>query len=133
MAFNKSTYKIIKSLKPLELFDIITRGVCEEYLPKLTEEIRDLRGVWTLNNPLGDRKLDLLSFYLSYSGFELLVENKEQAERLKSIFISWDLFFDVYTNWYSDSYYKVGFNYDYDAFDILYLQWKRNKVLNELL
>lgn len=131
--FRKSTYKTIRSLKPLELFDIITRGVCDEYLPRITEEIISLKGSKALNNPLEGRKLDLLSFYLSDSGFEILVESKQESERLKDIFKSWNLFFDVYLNWYSGSYYKVGFNYDYDSFDTLYLQWKRNELLNQIL
>jgi len=34
-------YKIIKSLQPLELFDIVTRGFCDNHLPSI-KRIRNM-------------------------------------------------------------------------------------------
>lgn len=130
--FNKSTYKIIRILKPLELFEIMTRGICVDYVDKIRDEIISLRGEWALNNPIKDVNLDLLSLYLSDSGL-CLYTTKEEAERLAAEFKSWNLFFDVYVTWYGGSTYKVGFNYSYDAFEALYLEWSRGKKLKQIL
>lgn len=130
--FNKSTYKIIRILKPLELFEIMTRGICVDYFDKIRDEIISLRGEWALNNPIKDVNLDLLSLYLSDSGL-CLYTTKEEAERLAAEFKYWNLFFDVYVTWYGGSTYKVGFNYSYDDFEALYLEWSRGKKLKQIL
>lgn len=127
----KSTYKLIKSLSPLEVFDIITRGVCDDYLPEIKREIIPLRGEWSLNN-WSDNKLDILSLYLSDSGFQLYTSRAE-AKRLEGIFKSWGLFYEVWSKWYSgDDRYTVGFNYTYDAFEKLYAEWIREKKLEQI-
>jgi hypothetical protein len=71
-------YKIIKSLQPLELFDIVTRGFCDNHLPSIKKEIKELKGEWYLTNWCNNIKLDLLTFYLSDSGF-CLWTSKEEA------------------------------------------------------
>lgn len=135
-----STYKIIKSLKPLELYEILTRNSCEEYLPKIKKEIIETQGKWFLNNwglnktlNTTQIKLDTLDLYLSDTGFELFTTKKE-AERLKQLFTSWNIFYNVYSKWYGgNDNYTVGFSYDDKAFNTLYKEWIRDKKLTKLL
>jgi hypothetical protein len=133
-----STYKTIKSLKPIELYEIITRNSCEEYLPEIKKEIIGIKGEWFLNNwgytNIGLKiELDTLSLYLSDKGFELFTTKKE-SERLKELFTSWNIFYNVYSRWYGGAdNYIVGFNYDYNAFEQLYKEWLRDKKLTKLL
>lgn len=73
-----------------------------------------------------------MDIYISDTGFQLFT-NRKEAERLECIFKSWDLFYHVYSKWYGgNDNYHVGFNYDYDAFNILYTEWLRDKKLESL-
>lgn len=75
-----TTYKLIRSLSPMQVFDIITDGNCDKHLKQIKQEIIDIKGEWFLNNWNNECKLDSLSLYLSDSGF-ILYTNKEEAER----------------------------------------------------
>jgi len=125
-------YKIIKSLQPLELFDIFTRGFCDNHLPSIKKEFGSAIGEWYLTNWCNNIKIDLLTFYLSDSGF-CLWTSKEEAEKLERIFKSWNIFYNVGTRWYGGSTYIIGLNWDDDGFNILYKEWLRNRKLNEIL
>jgi len=133
MNWNVSTYKLMKSLRPIDLYEIITRGVCSDYTEEIKRQIISVRGEWYLNNWWhGEIKLDVLDLYLSDTGFKLFTTRKE-AERLEGIFKSWGLFYSVWSKWYGgDDVYTVGFQYDYAAFNILYTEWLRDKKLEEL-
>ena len=127
-----SAYRIIKNLKPIELFDIVTRGTCDDYLTEIKSEIIDLKGEWYLDNWNKETKIDILKIYLSDSGFQLFT-NKKEAERLEQIFKSWNLFTEVWSKWYGGSdNYTVGFNYSDEAFHNLHNEWLRNKKLENL-
>ena len=66
-----SSWRIIRKLKPMELFDIVTRGLCDHHLPEITRQIIELRGEWSLDNWDKNYKLDILMMYLSDTGFQL--------------------------------------------------------------
>jgi hypothetical protein len=127
-----SVRRIIKKLKPTELFDIVTRGTCDVHLTEIKREITELKGEWFLNNWNNEIKIDVLKIYLSDSGFQLYT-TREEAESLCQIFKSWDMFYDVWSNWYGGSTYTVGFSYDDEAFYKLHNEWLRNKKLEELV
>ena len=129
---NLSTHRLIKSLRPIDLYEIITRGVCSDYTEEIKRQVISIRGEWYLNNWFNETKLDVLDLYLSDTGFQLFTTKKE-AERLEQIFKSWGLFYEVWSKWYGGSdTYKVGFNYDYNAFNVLYVEWLRNKKLEQI-
>ena len=127
-----SSWRIIRKLKPMELFDIVTRGLCDHHLPEITRQIIELRGEWSLDNWNKDFKLDILKIYLSETGFQLYT-TKEEAEELEREFKSWNIFYDVWSRWYGGSTYIVGFQYDDEAFGVLHAQWLRDKKLKELI
>jgi len=131
--FDISIYKLIKSIKPIELFEIITRGACDNHLDEIKRQIISIRGEWFLNN-WGHNKteLDVLDLYLSDTGFSLLT-TKEEAKRLEEEFKSWNIFYDVNSTWYGGNNYKVGFNYGQECFLFLYKEWLRNKNLEILI
>ena len=132
MSWNVSTYKLMKSLRPIDLYEIMTRGVCSDYTEEIKRQVISIRGEWFLNNWHDEIKLDVLDLYLSDTGFKLFTTRKE-AERLEGIFRSWGLFYSVWSKWYGgDDVYTVGFNYDYAAFNVLYTEWLRDKKLEEL-
>ena len=132
MSWNVNTYKLMKSLRPIDLYEILTRGVCSDYTEEIKRQIISVRGEWFLNNWHNEIKLDVLDLYLSDTGFKLFTTRKE-AERLEGIFRSWGLFYSVWSKWYGgDDVYTVGFNYDYNAFNVLYTEWLRDKKLEEL-
>ena len=131
MSFNINTYKLIKSLRPLDVFSIITRGHCDHHLPEITRQIVELRGEWYLENWNKEMKLDILKIYLSDGSFQLYT-TKEEATELETEFKSWNLFYNVWFRWYGGSTYIVGFNYDTEAFEILYKNWQRDSKLKEL-
>lgn len=116
---NLKNIQIIRKLKPMELFDILTRGLCDHHLPEITSQIIKLKGEFYLNNWNKDFKLDILKMYLSDMGFQLYT-TKEEAEDLEKEFISWNVFYQVCSRWYGGSTYIVGFQYDDKAFQILY-------------
>jgi hypothetical protein len=129
---NYKTYKLIKSLRPIDLYEIITRGVCSDYTEEIKRQVISIKGEWSLNNWHNETKLDVLDLYLSDTDFDLKTTKKE-AKRLEEIFKSWGLFCEVWSKWYGgDDVYTVGFNYDYTAFDVLYTEWLRDKKLQEL-
>ena len=130
--FDISIYKLIKSIKPIELFEIITKGTCDNHLEEIKRQIISIRGEWYLNNWDRDMKLDTLDLYLSDTGFSLLT-TKEEAKRLEEEFKSWNIFYEVYLSWYGGNNYKVGFNYGHEAFMSLYKEWLRNKNLEILI
>jgi hypothetical protein len=127
-------YKLIKSLKPIELFEIITKGTCDNHLEEIKRQIISIRGEWYLNNWDRDMQLDVLDLYLSDTGFSLLT-TKEEAKRLEEEFKSWNVFYDVKSkrSWLNYFNYKVGFNYGQEAFMSLYKEWLRNKNLEILI
>jgi hypothetical protein len=131
--FDISIYKLIKSIKPIELFEIITRGACDNHLDEIKRQIISIRGEWFLNN-WGHNKteLDVLDLYLSDTGFSLLT-TREEAKRLEEEFKSWNIFYDVNSIWYGGNNYKVGFNYTQECFLCLYKEWLRNKNLEILI
>ena len=132
MKWNYNTYKVIKSLRPIDLYEIITRGVCSDYTEEIKRQIISIKGEWFLNNWHDGVRLDVLDIYLSDTGFNLYTTKKE-AQRLEKIFKSWGLFYEVWSKWYGgDDVYTVGFNYDYNAFNVLYTEWLRDKKLEEL-
>lgn len=129
-----SSFQLIRKNKinPMELFDIVTRGLCDHHLPEITKQIIELKGEWSIKNWSKDFKLDILKIYLSETSFQIYT-TKEEAERLEKEFRSWDIFYSVGSDWYGGSTYTVGFNYDYKAFNTLYTEWLRDKNLSELL
>ncbi len=128
-----STYKILKSLKPIELYDIITGGYCSEYREEFKREVISLKGEWYLNNWHNNKiELDILCAYISDTGFTLYT-TKEEAKRIEEEFKSWNLFTEVWSKWYGGKTYVVGFNYSYEAFSKLYLEYKRDKKINQLV
>jgi len=127
-----SSWRIIRKLKPMELFDIVTRGLCDHHLPEITRQIVELKGEWSLNNWSKEFKLDILKIYLSETGFQLYT-TREEAEALEKEFRSWNVFYQVWSRWYGGSTYIVGFQYDDEAFMTLYNEWLRDKKLGELV
>jgi hypothetical protein len=132
-----TTYKIIKSLKPNELFEIITIGYCPDYLEKFKNVIISEKGRWYLDNPFIDWydskvKLDLLDFYLSDSGFTLYT-SKEEAKRLEVIFKELKIYTDVWSSWYGGKTWTFGFSYSYDTFNKLHQCWVRNKKIDKII
>jgi hypothetical protein len=140
MNLDYKTYKLIKSLRPIDLYEIITRGTCSEYTEEIKKQIIETKGKWFLdnwgyNNTIGTVQVELstLDLYISDTGFELFT-TKEDSLRLKEIFNSWNIFYNVYSKWYGgNNNYKVGFSYDYNAFNQLYKEWLRDKKLTKLL
>lgn len=133
MSFELSTYKLIRSLTPLQVFDIITKGVCNDYLPKIIKEVTEVRGEWYLNNWNDKCVLDSLSLYISDSGF-VMYTTKSEASRLESIFKSFGVLHNVYYDWYGgDDVYTVGFDYYHEDFRILYTEWSRDKKIDQII
>lgn len=129
----RNAHKLIRSLTPLQVFDIITRGVCDHHLPEISREIIELRGKWYLENWNKDFNLDILKIYLSDNGFKLYT-TKQEAKQLEIEFKSWGVFHDINSAWYGGSdVYTVGFNYGHSDFCLLYSQWLRDKKLSELV
>jgi hypothetical protein len=126
-----STFRLMKSLKPIDMLEIVTRGVCSEHIEVVKKETIEVYGEWYLNNWKDDRiKFETLKIYLSDMGFSLLT-TKEEAIRLSEVFKSWGVY-QVGYEWYSGRYYKVGFQYDFEDFNSFYNEWLRNKKLEEL-
>lgn len=133
MSFKLSTHKLIRSLTPLEVFDIITKGVCNDYLPKIIKEVSEVRGEWYLNNWTDKCTLDSLSLHISDGGF-VLYTTKSEAKRLESIFKSFGVLHDVHFNWFSgEDGYTVGFRYYHEDFRILYTEWIRDKKISQII
>jgi hypothetical protein len=131
--FNVSIYKLIKKLTPIELFEIVTMGVCNHHLDKIKKQIVSIRGERALHEWIYETKLDVLDLYLSDNAFSLHT-TREEAEKLKEEFKSWNLFHEVFSRWYGgEDHYVVGFNYTQEAFHVLYKEWLRNKNLEILL
>lgn len=130
------TYKTIKSLKPTDLFEILSRGQMSDYYEKFKQEVKEIKGEWYLNNWRQDTKIDILSFYISDTAFQIFVERKD-VDRVLKLFETWAfrdrLFVEVYKNWYNDTHYQVGFIYKDKDFEYLYKQWLRDKNLELLL
>jgi hypothetical protein len=126
------SWRIIRKLKPFEVFDIVTKGYCDHHLPEIKRQVKELRGEWCLENWNNDHKIDVLMMYLSESGFQLYT-SKEEALSLEKLFKSWNLFYDVWLRWYGgNDTYIVGFQWDDEAFDCLYNEWLRNKKLEQI-
>ena len=124
-----STYKLIRSLSPYDVFDILTKGICPDLVTSSKDKIDYLysQKIWQISP-----KVDTLDLYLSDTGFQTFT-NRSRAEELEKEFKSWNIFFEVWSRWYGGSLYRVGFNYDYKAFDKLYNDWCRDKKLVSLL
>ena len=76
MKWNHNTYKVIKSLRPIDLYEIMTRGVCSDYTEEIKRQVISIRGEWFLNNWHNEIKLDVLDLYLSDTGFKLFTTKK---------------------------------------------------------
>ena len=131
-----STYRLIKSLSPFDLYDIITRGVCPDLCIDAKRQVKEMYGERFLNEWITRRdespKMDLLSLFISDSGITMYTK-KERAQELEKEFKSWGLFYEVWSRWYGGDTYIVGFNYQYEAFEVLYKEWARNKKLELML
>ena len=53
MKWNHNTYKVIKSLRPIDLYEIMTRGVCSDYTEEIKRQVISIRGEWFKLNDLG--------------------------------------------------------------------------------
>jgi hypothetical protein len=123
---------LFKSLTVIEIYEILTRGYCDDYLTTLQDSIKSGYIYQFVNSDLKNlRKLDLVDLYLSDQGFTLLTK-RDNAEKLKKVFESWELFYNVWYEWYGGDVYKVGFNYTIDSFEVLYKEWIRNKKLEKI-
>ena len=129
MSFNISTYKLIKSLSPFYVYEILTRGkfqhLLEKEKPVMLSLFGDVEKSWIYK-----QKIDSLGLYLSDHGFRIFTnieESKEIYEEIKS----WNLFHNIYNLFYNDIFQAVGFNYTHDDFSLLYKEWNRNKLLEE--
>lgn len=132
MSFNISTYKLIKTLTPFEMYDIMTRGVCPEFAVEARRVCVKLYGEYYLTHWMKDTKFDVLGLYLSDTGFQVYTE-RARAEELEKEFKSWGLFYEVWSRWYGGNTWIVGFNFDHGAFEKLYSEYIRSKKLENLL
>ena len=102
MGFSISTYKLIKSLPPFDVYDIVTRGVCPDLCIEAKKQIKEMYGERFLTEWLSRNyespKMDLLSLFLSDSGITMYT-NKERAEELEKEFKSWGIFYQVWSRW----------------------------------
>lgn len=134
-----STYRMMISLKPTELFEIITAGYCDEYFEKFKKEVVLSKGEWYLDNWYtnvnpGQKiiELNLLDFYLSDTGFSLYT-SREESKRLELEFKSLGIFTEVWSNWYGGKTWIFGFNYSQECFNKLYLEYQRIKKIDSLI
>lgn len=131
MSFNISTYKLIKSLSPFDVYEIITRGkyqhILEKEKPVMLSLFGDIEKSWTHK-----QKIDSLQLYLSDDGFQILTDSK-QAKEIYDEIKSWNIFYNTYNAFYNDTFQAVGFSYNHNAFEVLYKEWKRNKILKEII
>lgn len=132
MSFNVPTFKLIKTLSPFEMYDIMTRGVCPEFVEEAKRFCRSVRGEYFITHWPSDGKLDLLSMFISDSSIVIYTE-KERAEELEKEFRSWGLFYNVWSRWYGGRTYTVGFNFEHSAFEKLYAEYIRSKKLENIL
>jgi hypothetical protein len=125
-------YRIIKSLKPIDLFDIVTRGYCDRN--DFINSVESLQGEWYLNNwkNSGKIEIDVLDFYLSDTGFSHHT-TREEAERLELEFKNSNLYTEVWSSWYGGKTWIFGFTYSDEAFRVLYLEWERDIKLQQIL
>ena len=49
MEWCPKTYKLIKSIKPMELWDILTQGICDNHRDTIIKEIKEI-SPWLLDN-----------------------------------------------------------------------------------
>lgn len=132
MSFNVPTHKLIRTLGPFEVYDIITRGVCPEIRSEAERICLSLHGKYFLSHWMNGTKFDVLNLFLSDSGFQAYTE-KDRAKELESEFKSWGLFYNVWSRWYGGNTWIVGFNFDHSAFEKLYSEYIRSKKLENLL
>lgn len=132
-------YRIIRSLKILDIFDIITRGQCLDYRQNFISEIESIKGRFYLDNKIQDIfttrpfQLDILSVYISDYGLTLYT-SKVESIRLKKLFSSWNIFINVNSWWYGgDDTYCVSFTYNYESFEKLYKEWERDRRISEII
>lgn len=120
----------------MELWDILTQGICDNHRDTIIKEIKEI-SPWLLDNwPRGQFsntkvELDLLTIFLSDTGFTLYT-TKEEAIRISNEFKSSGLFYNIGYNWYGGNTYTVYFNYTQKDFRTLYTKWIRNKSLDKL-
>jgi len=126
------SHKKIKSLTPCELLEVITGGISPELIEECEEHMSHRYGSWRGWPDPSSAVLSTLTIYLSDTGFSWAT-SKEKAERLRDEFKSWNVFYEVWSKWHSGSSYKVGFRYDYAAFNMLYEIHSRNKKIDKLL
>jgi hypothetical protein len=123
--YSKKTYLLIKSLSPMELFQVLSNGKIDEM-----EFRKDVRSEWYLHNweKTHNHKIETLNFHISETGFEFMT-NREQADFLKEEYCK---FTDSYSVWFGGQVWRFGFTYNHKCFEKLYQEWNRNKILEEL-
>ena len=123
---------MIRSSRPIDVFTIITRGVCNSYLGRIEREIIEIKGERYLDNWGRDFKVNVLSLELSDSYIVLYLERGD-AESFFDEFRSWGLFSNVFIEWYSGNMWRVGFTYSQESFMKLWREWKRVIILDNLV
>jgi len=132
MSYNIPTHKLIRSLTPFEVYDIITQGICPEFAVEAKRICISLYGEYYLTHWMKDTKFDVLNLYLSDNGFQAYTE-RERAEELEREFKSWGLFHQVWSRWYGGTTWVVGFNFDHNAFEKLHDIYQRDNKLENIL
>lgn len=128
----KDIRKIFSSLKPLELFDVVTKGYCDHHLPEIKQQIIELKGYHYLENWYKKNKIDVLEMYLSEGVFKLYT-TPEEAKSLEKIFKSWNVFYIVNTEWFDEKTLKFMIMWDNFGFEKLYIEWIRDKKINQII
>ncbi len=129
MSWSVKTYKLMKNLHPIDVFNIITRG---KFLKHSERERSIIDGsifgyMFDWENRL---KIDSLNLYISDTSISLFIPVEEVNHAKNEIE---KLGFKPFEKWYNDSYYHVGFAYTYDDFDNAYKAWERNKIIEEII
>lgn len=130
MSFNLSTHKLIKSLSPFILADIVTSGLCSDEIREAEENFiknwGDPKFKWSK-----DLRIENSYLYISDSGFSLNTSRK-RAKELESKFKDYP-FIDVWSTWYGGNIYRVGILYTHENFENLYKTYNRNKLINHII
>jgi hypothetical protein len=118
----------MKTLHPIDVFDIITRGKFPEQCESERKIIDEIYGGgidWE-----SKLRLDSLNLYISDTSISLFTRVEEINDVKNEIE---KLGFKPYEQFYNDSYYNVGFAYTYDDFDLAYKEWNRNKIIEKII
>lgn len=128
--------KIMLSLKPIELIEILTSDICKDFYKRYLEEITEILGEYYINNwpknEFGSKtiKLDILSLYLS-EGFFVLYLKKEETKRIQEKFEEIKfLYTNITRESYNDLVGALYIEYTPDNFNNLYKNWIRDKKID---